>query len=55
MTEAFEKYKALRDHLADGLDTCKVTPEQEDAILDELDTLWYAMTDEEHKLLDEEI
>jgi hypothetical protein len=30
-------------------------PEKEDAILDELDTLWYEMTDEEHKLLDEEI
>jgi len=54
MSEALEKYKELRDYLSDGLDTCKVTPEQEDAILDQLDVLWDQLTDEECKLLDAE-
>jgi hypothetical protein len=54
VSEALEKYKELRDYLADGLDTCKVTAAQEDVILNTLDILWDQLTDEDRKLLDTE-
>jgi hypothetical protein len=55
MSEAFKKYTELRGYLADGIDTCKVTSEQEEAILDEMDVLWNQLTSEERRLLDEGI
>ena len=52
MGSLFEKYKELRDYLSDGRDTCKVSPDKEEEILNEMDELWFNLTDEEHRLLD---
>jgi hypothetical protein len=49
MTEANDKYAVLQDKLVEQRDSGNtlLTEDEEDKLLDEMDPLWYEMTDDE--------
>jgi hypothetical protein len=52
MTDAAHRYNALLERLIQGRDGASLTEESEDELLDEMDTLYWQMTDEEREALD---
>jgi hypothetical protein len=52
MTQAAHKYGGLLRRYVEGLDGGSLTQEQEESILDEMDGLWWEMTEEEREAVD---
>lgn len=52
MTQTMTRYRALLERLLQGRDGGSLTQQREDAMLDEMDELWWKMTEDERKSLD---
>lgn len=52
MTQAAHKYGALLRRYVEGLDGGSLTQAQEDSLLEEMDDLWWQMTEEERDAVD---
>jgi hypothetical protein len=52
MTDAAHRYNALLERLLQGRDGGSLTQEVEESILDEMDDLWWSMSEEDRISLD---
>lgn len=55
MTDAEEKYARLHECVREMREAGEVTDDVEDLVLEAMDSLWWRMTDEERRALDERV